>query len=54
MTDAKLHDAFFKQPAEPAPIMNEYDKEQLAIHKNRERLKAERLERESTLSPPTK
>jgi hypothetical protein len=47
MTDPKA-EALFKQPPEPAPAMSEYQTEQLAIQKNRERLKAERLAREAT------
>jgi hypothetical protein len=40
-------EALFKTP-EPAPAaLSEYEKERLAIQKNRERLKAERLARES-------
>jgi hypothetical protein len=47
MTDLKLEASqFFKQP-EPTPVMTEYEREQLAIQKNRERLKAERLAREA-------
>jgi hypothetical protein len=41
-------EALFKTP-EPAPAMNVYQTEQLAIQKNRERLKAERLARESNI-----
>jgi hypothetical protein len=48
MTDPKLvASQFFKQP-ELEPTMSEYNREQLAIHKNRERLKAERLAREAS------
>lgn len=40
--------AFRKEEAEAA--MSDYEREQKAFHKNRERLKAERLAREAALS----
>jgi hypothetical protein len=48
MIDPKA-DAFFKTP-QRTPALSEYQTEQLAIQKNRERLKAERLARESNPS----
>jgi hypothetical protein len=39
----------FKTPEPATAAMSEYEKEQLAINKNRERLKAERLARESNI-----
>jgi hypothetical protein len=46
MTDPKLEASkMFKQEV-PASAMSEYEREQDAIRKNRERLKAERLARE--------
>ena len=51
MIDPKA-EALFKTP-EPASPMNIYQTEQLAIQKNRERLKAERLARESKSEFPS-
>jgi len=53
MIDPKA-EALFKQLREPAPTVNEYQAEQLAIQKNREKLKAERLAREATAKPSTR
>jgi hypothetical protein len=53
MIDPKA-ELLFKTP-EPAPAaLSEYQKQQLEIQKNRERLKAERLARESNISLPSK
>jgi hypothetical protein len=50
MNDPKLEAMkLFKQPEDPTPTMSEYDREQAAIQKNRERLKAERLMREAKI-----
>jgi hypothetical protein len=50
MTNPKLEAMkLFKQQEDPTPTMSEYDREQLAIQKNRERLKAERLMREAKI-----
>jgi hypothetical protein len=46
MIDPKIEALLFKQPA-PTPTISEYAREQLALHANRERLKAERLAREA-------
>jgi hypothetical protein len=48
MNDRNLEDArrLFEQ-AKPAPTISEYDIEQKAHQKNRERLKSERLVREA-------
>jgi hypothetical protein len=50
MNDKKIEEAqrLFKT-AKPAPTMTEYQREQLAILANRDRLKAERLAREAHL-----
>jgi hypothetical protein len=49
MNDRILKEAerLFEAPQHPAPAISEYEREQLAIRSNFERLKAERLAREA-------
>jgi hypothetical protein len=55
MTDPKLDASKLFKQVDPAPTstLSEYEREQEAIRKNRERLKAERLAREAKIYPPT-
>jgi hypothetical protein len=46
-------DRLFDPVAKPAPALSDYEKEQIAKRENFERLKAERLARESTPTPTT-
>ena len=50
MIDLKLEAMRLFKPEEAASTMSEYEREQMAIRKNRERLKAERLAREAKIS----
>jgi hypothetical protein len=50
MIDLKLEAMRLFKPEETASTMSEYEREQLAIRKNRDRLKAERLARETKIS----
>jgi hypothetical protein len=52
MNDKKIEEAqrLFK-PAEPAPAMTEYEREQMAKMANFHRLRAERLAREAANKP---
>jgi hypothetical protein len=47
MTDTNQEALQLFKQAEPAPTISEYQREQLAIRANYERLKAERLAREA-------
>jgi hypothetical protein len=47
MSDPKLEASKMFKQDKPTSTLSEYEREQLAIQKNRERLKAERLARES-------
>jgi hypothetical protein len=49
MNDQTLQEAnrLFEETTKPAPIMTAYEREQQAIRANYERLKAERLARET-------
>ena len=47
MIDPKLDALLFARPVPAPPVIGEYAKEQLAIHANHQRLKAERLAREA-------
>jgi hypothetical protein len=50
MTDYKSEASkMFKQQQPPPSTLSEYEREQLAVQKNRERLKAERLAREAKI-----
>jgi hypothetical protein len=52
MNDRILKEAerLFEAPLHPAPAISEYEREQQAIKANYERLRAERLARESAAS----
>jgi hypothetical protein len=47
MTDPKSEASKLFKQEQPTSTLSEYEREQLAIQKNRERLKAERLAREA-------
>jgi hypothetical protein len=47
MTDPKLEASKLFKQERPTSTLSEYESEQLAIQNNRERLKAERLARET-------
>jgi hypothetical protein len=48
MIDPRLDALLFKQEEPPPPpVISEYHREQLAMHANHQRLKAERLAREA-------
>jgi hypothetical protein len=47
MIDPKLDALLFKQEEPAPPLVSEYHREQLALHANHQRLKAERLAREA-------
>jgi hypothetical protein len=49
MTDPKLEASKLFKQEQPPSTMSEHECEQLAIQKNRERLKAERLAREAKI-----
>jgi hypothetical protein len=54
MTDQILEDALrLFEPAQAAPIIGEYEREQLAVHATLRRLRSERLAREANQSPST-
>jgi hypothetical protein len=53
MTDPKLEASKLFKQEQPASTLSEYEREQLAIQKNRERLKAERLAREASYDGPS-
>jgi len=50
MIDLKLEAMRLFKPEETASTVSEYEREQMAVCKNRERLKAERLAREAKIS----
>lgn len=50
MIDLKLEAMRLFKPEVTASTMSEYEREQMVIRKNRERLKAERLAREAKIS----
>jgi hypothetical protein len=47
MTDPKIEASKMFKPEQPASNLSDYEREQLAVRKNLERLKAERLAREA-------
>jgi hypothetical protein len=47
MTDPKAEASKLFKQEQPTSTLSDYEREQLAIQKNRERLKAERLAREA-------
>jgi hypothetical protein len=49
MTDPKSEASKMFKQEQPTSTLSEYDREQIAIQKNRERLKAERLAREAKI-----